>query len=97
MKDGETRISKRNFYIEDFAELIRRSLINTTELVKNHNRYQFIGYSQLNQYLCACLKLLKKQRYAGHSAISTDQIKSQKMCILIKMVQSRKVKDYNST
>ena len=49
--------------------------MGTTELVENHDRSQFIGYSQLNQYLWACLKLFKKQRYAGQSMISTEQIK----------------------
>ena len=83
MKDGETRISKRNFYIEDFAELIRRSLINTTELVKNHDRSQFISYSQINQYLCTCLKPLKKKRYAGQSVIYTETIKSEKVNTVI--------------
>ena len=71
--------------------------MGTTELVENPDRSQFIGCYQLNQYLCTCLKLLKKQSYAGQSVISTDRIKSERFCILIKMVQSSKVKDDKST
>ena len=71
--------------------------MGTTELVENCDRSQFIGYYQLNQYLCACPKLLKKQRDAGQSGISTEQIKSERVCMLMKMVQSRKVKDAKST
>ena len=50
-KAGETRISKINFDTEGCATILRRSLTGTTELVENRNRYQFIGYYQLNQYL----------------------------------------------
>ena len=71
--------------------------MGTTELVENCNRSQFLGYSQLNQYLCACLKLLKKQIYAGQSVISMEHIKSVRVCMLMKMVQSRRVKYAKST
>ena len=65
LKAGETRICTRNFDTKDCAALLSRSLTGTTELVENNDRYQFLGYYQLNQYLCACLKLLEKQIDAG--------------------------------
>ena len=71
--------------------------MGTTELVGNCDRYQFIGYYQLNQYLCSCLKLFKNQIYAGHSVISTEQIKYERVCMIMKMVQSSKVKYVKST
>ena len=78
LKAGESKMSTRNFDTKDCAALIRRSLTGTTELVENHNRSQFLGYSQLNQYLCACLELLKKKRYVGQSVISMEMIKLKK-------------------
>ena len=66
--------------------------MGTTELVENHDRSQFIGHTRLNQYLCACLKLLKKQREAGQSVISTETVEYENIYMLMKMVQSRKVK-----
>ena len=77
-KAGETIISTSNFDTKDCAALLRRSLTGTTESVENNNRSQFLGCYQLNQYLCTCLKLLKKQRDAGQSVISTDMIKSER-------------------
>ena len=96
-KAGETRISTRNFDTKNCASMLKRSLTSTTELVENCDRYKFIVYSQLNQYICACLKLLRKQRDAGQSVISTEMIKSEIVCMLMKMVQSRKVKYSRST
>ena len=92
MKAGKTRISTSNYDTKYCALLLRRSLAGTTEFVENRNRSRFVGYSQTNQYLCACLKLLKKQRYAGQSVISTEQIKSESVCMLMKMIQSVMVK-----
>ena len=86
MKDGEKIISTRNFDTEYCVALLRRILMSTTELVENGDRYQFIGYYQLNQYLCARLKFLKKQRYLGQSVISMEHIKSERVCMLMKMV-----------
>ena len=48
LEAGETRTSTRNFDTEDCAAVIRRSLMGTTELFEDCDRYQFIGYSQLN-------------------------------------------------
>ena len=73
------------------------SITGTTKLVENRDIYQFTGYSQLNQYLCAWLKLLKKQRYSGQSVISTEIIKYEMFCMLMNIVQTRKVKDAKST
>ena len=87
MKAGETIISARNFDTEDCDVLLRRSLTGTTKLFENHDRYQFIGYSQLNQYLFVCLKQFKKQIDAGCSVISTEHIKYERVCIIMKMVQ----------
>ena len=70
--------------------------MGTAELFEDCNRYQFIGYFQLNHYLCALLKLLNKQRDAGQSVISTEHIKYERVCVLVKMVHSRKVKYANS-
>ena len=66
--------------------------MSTTGLFENCNRYQFAGCSQLNQYLCKFLELLKKKIDAGKSVISTDQNKSERVCMLMKVFQSRKVK-----
>ena len=83
---------------KDCATLTRRSLTGgTTESVENRDISQFLGYYQLNQYLCACLKLLKKQIDAGQSVISMEHIKSERVCTLTKMVQSRRVKYAKST
>ena len=92
LKSGETRISTSNFDTKEYAVLLRRSLTVTTALVENHNRSQLLGYYQLNQYLCACLKLSKKQKDACQSVISTAMIKSGMVCMLMEMVHSRKVK-----
>ena len=97
LKDDETRIYKNKFDTKYCVALLRRSVTGTTELVENNDIYQLLGYSQLNQYLCACLKISNKQRDAGHSVISTEMIKSERVCILMKMVQSRKVKGDKST
>ena len=97
LKAGEKIIFTRNFDTKDCAALLRIILAGTTELVENRNRSQFLGCSQLNQYLCACLKLLKNQSDAGKSVICMEMIKSGRVCILMKMVQSRKVKDPKST
>ena len=43
------------------------------------------------------MKLFKKQRDAGQSVISMEQIKYEWVCVLMKMVQSRKVKYSKST
>ena len=94
---GEIRIPTSNFDTKDCATLLRRTLTVTTESVENHKRSQFLGYYQLNQHLCACLKLLKKQRYAGQSVISNGMIKSKRVFMLMKMIQSRKLKDAKST
>ena len=67
------------------------------KLVENIDRSQFIGYYQLKQYLCACLKRSKKQRDAGQSEIYMNQIESERVFMLMKMVQSRKVKYTKST
>ena len=50
-------------------------MAGTTALVKNRDRYQFLGYSQINQHLCSCLKLLKKQRDSVQGVISMETIK----------------------
>ena len=97
LKAGETRISTSNFYTEDCAALPRKIIMGTIELVENRDRYQFIEYSQLNKYLCACLELLKKQIDVGHSVIYMDQIKSESVCMIMKMVQSNKAKEAKST
>ena len=96
-KASETRIPTNVFDTEDCDAMLSRRLTGTTELVENGDRYQFIGYYQLNQYLCARLKFLKKQRYLGQSVISMEHIKSERVCMLMKMVQSRKVKYSKST
>ena len=97
MKAGETRISTQNFDTKYCAALLKRILTGTTELFENSNRSQFLGYYQLNQYLCACLKLLKKQIDAVQSVMYTDMLKYERVCMLMKMVQSRKVKYAKST
>ena len=53
LKSGETIISTSNFDTKDCAALLRRILTGTIALVENFDKYQFLGYSQLNQYLCA--------------------------------------------
>ena len=89
MKAGETITSTSNFDTKEYVALISRSLTYTTELVKNYDRSQFISYSQINQYLCTCLKPLKKKRYAGQSVIYTETIKSEKVnTVLINRVFS---------
>ena len=50
----------------------------------------------MNQYLCACLKLLKKQRDVGQSIIPTEIIKSERGFMLMKMFQPREVKHAKS-
>ena len=94
---GETRISTTKFDTKDCAVLIRRSLTGTTTFVENSNISQFLGYSQLNQYLCACLNILKKQRDAGQSVISVEIIQYENVCMILKVVQSRKLKYAKST
>ena len=64
----------------------------TTELVENRERSQLPGYYQLNQYLCACLRLFKNQRDSGQSVISTEHIKYERVFMLMNMLHSRKVK-----
>ena len=59
----ETRISTSNFDAKDRATLLRISLMDTTALVENCDRYQLLGNYQLNQYLCAFLEILNKNRY----------------------------------
>ena len=83
--------------IKYFAALLRRSLTGTTELVENRDRSQFLGYSQLNQYLCACLKLLENKIDAGQTLNSMEIIKSERVYMIMNMVQSRKVKYAKST
>ena len=85
LKAGKIRITTSNFDTKNCVALISRSLMGITELVEKRNRSQLLGYSQLNHYLCACLKLLKKQRYAYRSVISKDQIKSENFCMLVNM------------
>ena len=96
-KADETRIPTRNFDTKDCSALLMRSVTGTTELFEICNRSQFLDYYQINQYLCVCLKLLKKQRYAGQSVIYTEMIKPERVCMLMNMVQSRKVKYAKST
>ena len=43
------------------------------------------------------MKLLKKQIYAGQGVIFTEMIKSERVCMLMNMVHSMKVKDAKST
>ena len=43
------------------------------------------------------IETVEQERYAGHSVISTYRIKSEMVCILMKMVQSGKVKYAKST
>ena len=95
-KDGETRISTSNFDKKECAALLRRILTGTTELVESRNRSKFIGYSQLNQYLFSCLKLLMNQIDAVQDVISKGVIKSERVFMFMKMIQSRKVKDSRS-
>ena len=71
--------------------------MGTTELVDNRDKSQFLGCYKINQYLCALLKLLKKQIYACQSLISVEMIKSERVCMLMKMVQPKKVKYSKST
>ena len=97
LKSGEKIISTSNSDTKYCAALLRRSIMGTTELVENRNISQFLGYSQLNQYLCTCLKLFKKQIYADWSVISLEYIKYERVCMLMKIFQSRKVKDAKST
>ena len=97
LKTGKTIISTSTFDTEEYAVLIRRSLMGTTELIENCNRYQFIGYSQLNKYICSCLKLLKNQIDSGHSVISMEHIKYERVCMLMNMVQLSNWKYVNST
>ena len=93
LKAGKTIISTSNFDTKSCAALLSRCLTGrTTEFIEICNRYQVLGYYQLSQYLCACLKLLKKQIDADHSVISMDQIKSERVCMLMKMVQSTRLK-----
>ena len=61
--------------------------MGNNELVENRDISQLLGYFQLNQYLYECLKLLNKQRDAGRSVIYTEMIKSERVCILMNMVQ----------
>ena len=96
LKADETVTSTINFDTKYCAALLRRIIMGTTALVENCNRSQFLGYYQLNQYLCACLKLLKKQRYAVQSVIYTEMIKYESVCMPTKIVHSRKVKDAKS-
>ena len=77
--------------------MLRKILTDTTESVENRDRSQFPGYYQLNQYLYACLKLLKKKRDSGQCVIYTEMIKSETVCMLMNMVQSSKVKYSKST
>ena len=49
------------------------------------------------KHLCACLKLLKKQRDSVQSVISKEMVKSEMVCMIMNMVQSMKVKDAKST
>ena len=71
--------------------------MGTTESVENCNKSQFIGYSKINQYLRECLKLLKKKIDSGQSVISTENIKYERVCMLMKMIQSGRVKCAKST
>ena len=96
MKSGETRISTRNFDAKDYAVLLRRIVAGTTALVENCNISQVIGYFKLSQYLCPCLKILKKQRDTCQIVLSTEMIKYERFCMIMKMVQSSKVKDAKS-
>ena len=75
LKASEIRISTSNFDTKYFYALLRISLMGNTELAESHNISQSLGYYQLNQYLCACLKPLKKKIDAGQSVISTGTIK----------------------
>ena len=72
LKASEKIFSTRKFYTKDCAALIRRNMTVTTALVENWNRSQFLSYSQINQYLCTWLKMLKKKINAGQSVISTE-------------------------
>ena len=62
-------------------------ITGTNALVENCDRSQLFDYSQLNYYLCACFKLLKKQIDAGQSLISMEKIKSERVFMLMKMVK----------
>ena len=65
LKAGEIKISTNIFDTKSCAAMLGRILTGTTALVENRDRYQFLGYSQLNHYLYAYLKLLKNQRDTG--------------------------------
>ena len=67
--------------------------MGNTAFVENCDRSQFLKYSKLKQYLCTCLKLLKRQRGADQNVLSTEMIKSERVCILMEIVHSRKVED----
>ena len=97
LKAGETRISTSIFDTKDRDKILRRIVTGTTGLVEKSNRYQLLGYFKIIQHLYSCLKLLKNQRDAGQSVSYTDHIKSERVCMLTKMVESRKVKDTKST
>ena len=74
------KISKRNFATKYCSALQSRSLTGgTTKLVENRDRYQLLGYSQLNQYLFACWKLLKRKIDTGQSEISMEHIISERV------------------
>ena len=77
LKYVETIIYTSNVDTKYSAAMLRRSLTGTIALVESRYRSQFLGYSRLNQYLCACLNFLKKPRYSGQSVISTEIIKSE--------------------
>ena len=97
LKAGMTRKSTSNVDTKDCATLISIIPMGATELGENLNISQFIGCSQLNQYLCACLKLLKKKKDAGQNVIYTYMVKYERVFMLTKMVKSRKLKYANST
>ena len=84
---GETRISTSNFDTKDCAAMLGIIITGTNALVENCDRSQLFDYSQLNHYLCACFKLLKKQIDAGQSLISMEKIKSERVFMLMKMVK----------
>ena len=96
LNSGKTIIPTRHLYTENCAALLRRSLTGNTELVENCDRSQWIGSSQLNQYLFVYLELLNNQRDAGNSTIYLEMIKYERVCMLMKLVQEKKVKDSKS-
>ena len=83
LKADKTRISTSNFDTKDCAVLLRIILTVNNSLVENCDRYQLLDYSELKQDLCALLKLLKNQIYAGQSVIYTEMIKYKRVCILM--------------